>query len=127
MLTTLGALRSTSARPTARGRPSVQLRSGRWQCEQEIWPFEESLRSKNSRSPRSTALLLPETRLLGSGVQGAGQGPCAAIRRTSSPVNAGAAKAAALAAPSARRAQNPFTRCYLSSEPLSDQRRRGPA
>src|SRR5689334_24814683 len=79
----LGALRSTSASPTARGRPSVQLRSGRWQCEQETWPFEESLRSKNSRSPRSIASALPETRLLGSDVHFAGQGPCAAIRRTS--------------------------------------------
>src|SRR5215471_6632043 len=64
MLTTLGALRSTSFSPTARGRPSDQLRSGRWQREQEISPFTESRRSKNKRSPRSIAFLLPETRLL---------------------------------------------------------------
>ena len=45
--------------------------------------------SKNSAWPKRMAAALPETRLPGSGVQGSGQGLCAAMRSSSGAVNSG--------------------------------------
>src|SRR6185369_12866769 len=83
----VGVLRSTSAAAAPRMRLSVQLRSGTWQVAQAKLPLKERRVSKNRISPSSIAERLPETRLLGSRVAGAGQGPCARIARTSASVN----------------------------------------
>src|SRR3954463_13349370 len=76
---TVGVLRSTTTLPTARRWLSVQLRSGTWHVAHEVSPTRDRRASKNRRVPNSIASDLPDTRLLLSGVEGAGHGPCERI------------------------------------------------
>ena len=87
MFISVGVLRSTIAWPLLRFTPSVQLYSAIWQVPHETFSLTDNFSSKNSRSPRSTAWVLPETRLLTSGFHAIGHGPWLRIWLISALVN----------------------------------------
>ena len=82
--TTVGVLRSTSSSPKPRARASWKWRNGAWQVAQSTEPVPESRGSKKSFSPSAMASRLPDTRLVGSGASGGGQGPWRRILAISS-------------------------------------------
>jgi hypothetical protein len=68
-------LRSTCARPKARGLPSWNALPGAWQVAHSTEPGPDRRGSKNRRRPNAIASAWPDSRLLGSAFSGGGHGP----------------------------------------------------
>ena len=75
------ALRSTRASPTLRSRPSAKKRAGSWQVAHERLPSRRGACRRTAAGRARWRPALPETRLLGSGVERRRPGPVRQDRR----------------------------------------------